>query len=223
MRLLLVEDDLKLANVLRQGLQENGYAVDHVVAGDDALELLSLEPYDLAILDWMLPVVSGLEVCRTMRGRGSAVPVLMLTARDSVEDRVEGLDVGADDYLVKPFALKELLARLRALLRRREPSSRDPVLKVGLLALDPRTREVTEDSVPLNLTNKEFSLLEYLMHNPGRVLTRDQISAHIWEYEFTAMSNVVDVYIGALRRKLRDSGIIRTVRGVGYQLLSESP
>lgn len=221
MRLLLAEDDLKLAGALLQGLQENGYAVDHSADGNEALELLWMEPYDLAILDWMLPGKSGLDICHSIRREGSRVPVLMLTARDAVEDRVKGLDSGADDYLVKPFALQELLARLRALLRRKEPDSREPTLSVGSLTLDPRTREAFDGDTPLALTQKEYSLLEYLMHNPGRVLTREQISSNLWDYEFTAMSNVIDVYVGALRRKLSDPQTIKTVRGAGYQLRAD--
>lgn len=219
MRLLLVEDDVPLAQALAQGLREQGYAVDHAEDGQSALDLVELEPYDLVVLDWMLPGLDGVEVCRRMRARGSQVPVLMLTARDAVSDRVEGLDSGADDYLVKPFALQELLARLRALLRRREDASKDPVLRIANLALDPATREVLHGERPVELTNKEYLVLEYLMRNPGRVLTRDQICAHIWDYEFSAMSNVVDVYIAALRRKLGADSLIRTVRGAGYQLV----
>ncbi len=220
MRLLLVEDDLRLASTLAQGLREHGYAVDCSAEGQEALQLAELEPYDLMILDWMLPGVSGLEVCRSLRRRQSQLPVLMLTARDAIEDRVLGLDSGADDYLVKPFALQELLARLRALLRRPEGSSRDPILRVGELCLDPGTREVRLRDQPISLTNKEYLLLEYLLRNPNQVLSREQISAHIWDYDFSAMSNVVDVYVRSLRRKLNDDGFIRTVRGAGYQLLS---
>ncbi|MBX3172378.1 MAG: response regulator transcription factor [Candidatus Eremiobacteraeota bacterium] len=220
MRLLLVEDDERLARTLAQGLQEYGYAVDCSAEGKEALDLAELEPYDLIILDWMLPGCSGLEICRTLRQRQNQTPLLMLTARDAIEDRVRGLDSGADDYLVKPFALQELLARLRALLRRPEGTSRDPFLRAGELCLDPSTREVTLRQQAVNLTNKEYLLLEYLLRNPNRVLSREQISAHIWNYDFSAMSNVVDVYVRSLRRKLNDDGLIRTVRGAGYQLVS---
>ena len=220
MRLLLVEDDLRLADTLAQGLREHGYAVDCSAEGKEALDLAELEPYDLLILDWMLPGASGLDVCRALRRRQSQVPVLMLTARDAIEDRVLGLDSGADDYLVKPFALQELLARLRALLRRPEGSSRAPTLRAGELCLDPGSREVTLRGVPVSLTNKEYLLLEYLLRNPNQVLSREQISGHIWDYDFSAMSNVVDVYVRSLRRKLKEDGLIRTVRGAGYQLLA---
>jgi DNA-binding response OmpR family regulator len=220
MRLLLVEDDLRLASTLAQGLREHGYAVDCSAEGQEALELAQMEPYDLIILDWMLPGRSGLEVCRSLRKQQSQTPVLMLTARDAIEDRVRGLDSGADDYLVKPFALQELLARLRALLRRPEGTSRDPILRLGEVSLDPSTREVTVGQQPVSLTNKEYLLLEYLLRNPNQVLSREQISAHIWDYDFSAMSNVVDVYVRSLRRKLNDDSFIRTVRGAGYQLVS---
>lgn len=220
MRLLLVEDDLKLGQVVEQGLREAGYAVDRAENGTEGLDLAQLEPYDLAILDWMLPGLSGVEICRRLRDAGSQVPVLLLTARDAVEDRVSGLDSGADDYLVKPFALDELLARVRALLRRREGASKDPVLRAGGVSLDPRSHEVTSAGQVIALTAKEFQLLEYLMRHPGQVVSRDQISAHIWDYEYSATSNVVDVYIRGLRRKLGDENLIRTVRGAGYQLVS---
>lgn len=219
MRLLFVEDDLVLGRTVEQGLREGGYAVDRAQDGVGGLELALLEPYDLIILDWMLPGMSGLEVCRALRARGSEVPVLLLTARDAVEDRVVGLDSGADDYLVKPFSLQELLARTRALLRRREGASRDPILRAGSVQLDPSRREVTRDGEIVALTHKEYQLLAYMMRHPGQVLTRDQISAHVWDYDFAAMSNVVDVYVRALRRKLADDNLIRTVRGAGYQLI----
>jgi DNA-binding response OmpR family regulator len=220
MRLLLVEDDPGLARVVEQGLREGGYAVDTAADGEQGLELALLEPYDLLILDWMLPQLSGLDVCRQLRAKGCQTPILLLTARDAIEDRVTGLDSGADDYLVKPFALQELLARVRALLRRPEGSSRSPILRVGSIELDPSTREVRRDSVEVVLTNKEYQLLEYLMRHSGQVVSRDQIIAHVWDYEFTAESNVVDVYIRSLRRKLGGDGGIRTIRGAGYQLVA---
>jgi DNA-binding response OmpR family regulator len=218
-RLLLVEDDACLARALLQGLRETGYAVDSAGDGQQGLSLAALEPYDLLILDWLLPHVTGIEICRRLRAQGSQTPILLLTARDAVEDRVCGLDSGADDYLVKPFALQELLARVRALLRRGPGGSRDPLLRVGSLELDPSTREVRKSSLQVDLTNKEFQLLEYLMRHAGQVVSRSQIIAHIWDYEFSAESNVVDVYIRSLRRKLQDDDLIRTVRGAGYQLV----
>lgn len=202
MRLLLVEDDARLALAVEQGLRETGYAVDRAGDGRHGLDLATLEPYDLLILDWLLPHVSGVEICRYLRDQGSQTPILLLTARDAVEDRVHGLDSGADDYLVKPFALQELLARVRALLRRGPGASRGPRLRVGSLELDPGTREVRRGTLEVGLTNKEFQLLDYLMRHAGQVVSRGQIIAHVWDYEFSAESNVVDVYIRTLRRKL---------------------
>ncbi len=218
MRVLLVEDDVGLGQAVKQALQEEGYAVDWAHEGEMGQDLALLEPYDLLLLDWMLPGRSGLEICSVVRSSGREVPILMLTARDAVEDRVTGLDRGADDYLVKPFALQELLARLRALLRRKEGVSRDPVLKAGEVHLDPSRHEVTKNGEPVSLTKKEYQLLECLMRHPGQVLSRDQIAAHIWDYDRSATSNVVDVYVRGLRRKLGDENLIRTVRGAGYQL-----
>lgn len=220
MRILLVEDDVGLGQAVQQALSEEGYAVDWAQEGGLGRDLALLEPYDLLVLDWMLPGASGLEICAAVRSHGREVPILMLTARDAVEDRVAGLDRGADDYLVKPFALQELLARLRALLRRKEGASRDPVLKAGEVHLDPSRHEVTKDGEPVSLSKKEYQLLECLMRHPGQVLSRDQIAAHIWDYDYSATSNVVDVYVRGLRRKLGDENLIRTVRGAGYQLES---
>jgi len=224
MRLLVVEDEHRLAEVLRQGLTEQGYAVDLAYDGETGLGLAELEPYDLLILDVMLPGLDGLAVCRRLRAGGRHLPVLLLTARDAVDDRVAGLDSGADDYLSKPFAFRELLARVRALLRR-EGRSREPVLRAGDLTLDPATREVRRGGRAIELTSKEYAVLEYLLHHPNRVLTRTQIAEHVWDYDFVAMSNVIDVYIRSLRRKLDDDGatrLLHTVRGTGYQLRSPS-
>ena len=173
----------------------------------------------------MIPLLDGYSVCRDLRARGNAVPILMLTARDAVDDRVAGLDSGADDYLVKPFAFRELLARIRALLRR-EGRSKDPVVRLGDLELDTVSREVRRRGRPVELTSKEYAVLEFFARNPNRVLTRTQIAEHVWDYDFVAMSNVVDVYVGYLRRKLDDYAeprLLRTVRGTGYQLKVSAP
>jgi heavy metal response regulator len=225
MRILVVEDERKLADVLKRGLDERGYAVDVAHDGEEGLELAAAEPYDLIVLDVMLPTLTGLEVSRRLRSRGRQMPILMLTARDAVEDRVAGLDSGADDYLVKPFAFRELLARVRALLRRNGPA-RDPVLRVADLEVDTVTREVRRRGKPISLTTKEFAILEYFVRNANRVLSRTQIAEHVWDYEFVASSNVVDVYVRYLRRKLgddREPRLLQTVRGVGYRLQPPGP
>jgi DNA-binding response OmpR family regulator len=220
MRVLVLEDEHKLAGVLKRGLQEHGYAVDVAYDGEEGLALAELEPYDLIVLDVMLPKLDGLTVCRRLRAEQRNMPVLMLTARDTVNDRVAGLDSGADDYLVKPFAFRELLARARALLRR-DGLSRDPVLRAADLEVNTVTREVRRAGRPVELTSKEYALLEYFIRHPNQVLTRTQIAEHVWDYDFVAMSNVVDVYVRYLRRKLGDDGeprLLRTIRGAGYQL-----
>jgi DNA-binding response OmpR family regulator len=225
MRILIVEDDRTLADVLSRGLREEGYAVDTASDGQAGLQLAELDPYDGVVLDVMLPKVNGYEVCRRLRASGNRVPVLMLTARDAVDDRVTGLDSGADDYLVKPFAFRELLARLRALLRR-EALSKDPTIHVGDLELNTATRTVRRGGRSVELTAKEYAILEYFMRNPNRVLTRTQIAEHTWDAGFVALSNVVDVYVRTLRRKLGDEQeprLLRTVRGVGYQLRIRPP
>lgn len=220
MRLLVVEDEPKLAAVVRRGLEEHGYAVDMAQDGLDALAMAASEPYDLIILDVMLPGKDGLSICRELRTARRNMPVLMLTARDTVDDRVAGLDAGADDYLVKPFAFRELLARVRALLRR-ESLSRETVLRVGDLELDTVSHQVRRGGRDVDLTSKEYAMLEYFMRNPNRVLTRTQIAEHVWDYDFMSMSNVIDVYVRYLRRKLGDTAeprLLRTIRGMGYQL-----
>lgn len=220
MRILVVEDEHKLASVLQRGLEEHGYAVDAAYDGEEGLALAGAEPYDLLVLDVMLPGMDGVQVCRALRSARKNVPVLMLTARDTVDDRVAGLDAGADDYLVKPFAFRELLARVRALLRR-EAGHKDPVLRVADLELDTVSHEVRRAGTSIDLTSKEYAVLEYFLRNPNRVLTRTQIAEHVWDYDFMAMSNVIDVYIGYLRQKLGDTGeprLLRTIRGTGYQL-----
>jgi two-component system, OmpR family, copper resistance phosphate regulon response regulator CusR len=225
MRILIVEDERKLAGVLRRGLEEQGYAVDTAYDGEEGLVLAETEPYDLIVLDLMLPTLDGLAVCRQLRAHRRTMPVLMLTARDTVDDRVVGLDSGADDYLVKPFAFRELLARVRALLRRDSPS-KDAVLRIADLEVNTASHEVRRAGKPVELTSKEYAVLEYFARNPNRVLTRTQIAEHVWNYDFVAESNVVDVYVRTLRRKLhddRDPRLLRTVRGTGYQLRAPPP
>ena len=220
MRLLVVEDEIKMAGLLVRGLREDGHAVDVARTGDDALWMGQAVEYDAVVLDLMLPGLDGVSVCRAWRENGVWTPVLMLTARDGVEDRVAGLDAGADDYLVKPFALKELKARLRALARR-GVSERPAVVEVGDLRLDPATRQVWRGSVEIQLSTKEFALLDTLMRRAGLVLSRLQLLEHAWDYAYENRSNVVDVYIRYLREKVdRPFGrkSIETVRGAGYRL-----
>ncbi len=220
MRILLVEDEHKLAGLIRRGLEEHGYAVDIGYDGEEGLHLARVTPYDVIILDVMLPKVDGYTVCRTLRSEQRTTPILMLTARDAVDDRVKGLDSGADDYLVKPFAFRELIARLRSLLRR-DSYSKDPVLRVADMEIDTITHEVRRAGQAIELTSKEYTILEFFARNPNRVLTRTQIAEHVWDYDFVSMSNIVDVYIGYLRRKLQDDReprLLHTIRGTGYQL-----
>jgi len=220
-RILVVEDEHKLAGVLKRGLEEQGYAIDVAYDGADGLALATTAPYDLLVLDVMLPGLDGFSLCKELRAQHRHMPVLMLTARDTVDDRVAGLDSGADDYLVKPFAFRELLARVRALLRREERSARDPILRVADLEIDTVSHEVRRGGKPIELTSKEYAILEYFARNPNRVLTRTQIAEHVWDFDFVSMSNVIDVYIGYLRRKLGDDAeprLLRTIRGTGYQL-----
>jgi two-component system, OmpR family, response regulator len=220
MRILVVEDEPRLAALLRRGLDEAGHAVDLVGTGEEALDWARAAAYDALVLDVMLPGVDGFEVCRRLRRAGAKTPILLLTARDAVSDRVNGLDAGADDYLTKPFALVELLARLRALARR-PAEALDPVLRAGSVRLDPATRRVWRDQDEITLTNKEFRILECLLRRPGRVLTRALIAEQVWDYDFPNATNVIDVHVRTLRRKLGDPApglLIQTVRGVGYRL-----
>jgi len=220
MRILVVEDQLKMASLLRRGLTEEGHAVDVAGTGDEALWMAQAAEYDAVVLDLMLPGLDGVEVCRRLRASGFWAPVLMLTARDAVEDRVAGLDAGADDYLPKPFSFAELLARLRALARR-AAAERPPVLQVGDLRLDPATRQVWRGETEIPLSGKEFAVLETFMRRPGQVLSRYQVLEHAWDYAYEARSNVVDVYVRYLRDKIdRPFGRcqLETVRGVGYRL-----
>ena len=224
MRILVVEDERKVAGFIRQWMVEEGHSVEVAGYGDTALELAAGgPPYDLVVLDVMLPGRDGLSVLRALRGRQVKTPVLLLTARDRVADKVTGLDLGADDYLTKPFAFEEFLARVRALLRR-GPSAREPVLRVDDLSLDPATRVVSRGGRRITLTAREYALLEYFLANAGRVLTRPRIAQHVWGIDFDSESNIIDVYIGYLRRKIDGDGerrLLHTVRGAGYMLSAE--
>ncbi len=220
MRILLVEDDDSMAASVAQGLTEAGYAVDVVHDGRDGRDYAVATPYDLFIFDIMLPGLDGLRLLAGLRQREIKTPTLMLTARDTVTNRVEGLDAGADDYLVKPFAFPELLARIRALLRR-PPLQQAPILKVGDLEMDTARHTVCRKGQIVSLRPKEYAVLEYLMRNPEQVLSRDQIGEHVWNLDFYAESNVVDVYVGYLRRKINREGetsLIHTIRGIGYRI-----
>ena len=223
MRILLVEDERKVASFIRKGLTEEGYAVDLAHDGDTGL-LMGLDRlHDVIVLDVMLPRKPGFQVLRELRQAKVVTPVLLLTARDAVEDKVQGLDAGADDYLTKPFAFAELLARVRALLRR-GAAAQAPVLQAADLILEPATRTVKRGGEAIALTNREFALLEYFLRNPGRVLTRTMIAEHVWDYSFDAGTNVIDVYVNYLRKKIdagREPKLIHTVRGVGYVLRAE--
>ncbi len=220
-QVLVVDDDASVRRALDRALVIHGFEVQSAASGADALRMLAARAPDVVVLDVSMPEVDGIEVCRRLRAAGDTTPVLMLTARDSVGDRVAGLDAGADDYLLKPFALEELLARLRALLRRTGPADANTVLRYADLLLDPGTRLVTRGDREMQLTRTEFSLLELFMHHPGQVLTREVISADVWGYDFGPASNSLDVYVGYLRRKTEAGGeprLIQTVRGVGYVL-----
>ena len=220
MRVLVAEDDVKMAGLLKRGLEEEGYAVDVARSGGDAVWAATENPYDAILLDVMLPDLDGLEVCRRLRTANQWAPVMMLTARDAVPDRVAGLDAGADDYLTKPFSFSELLARLRALLRR-GPAERPAVLRTDDLSLDPATRVVERGAASIELTPKEFALLEYFLRHPGQVLSRSRLIEHVWDFAYDGDSNVVDVYVRYLREKVdRPFGrrTIETVRGAGYRL-----
>jgi len=222
-RLLVAEDQPRLAALLEKGLEEEGYAVDLAADGELAHWLAMENEYDVIVLDVMLPGMDGFSLCRQLRDAGRSAPVIMLTARDAVTDRVRGLDAGADDYLVKPFSFSELCARIRALIRRRLPD-RSPVLAAGELRLDPARRRLWRGDGEVVLSPKEFALLELLMRHPGEVLTRTIILEHVWDFAYDPASNVVDQYVAYLRRKLDDPGDpshIETVRGVGYRLRGE--
>ena len=219
-RVLVADDDVRLASVVSRGLTEEGYAVDVAHDGEEAQYLAEIHDYDVIVLDIMMPVQDGLSVCRSLRDLGFMTPILMLTARDAVADRVVGLDTGADDYLVKPFAFEELVARVRALTRRDSPS-RGTELVAGALSLDTVTRRLTREGKEIDLTAKEYAILEYMMRNPDVVVSRGMIEEHAWNNDFDSVSNLVDVYVRRLRSKIDPSegpSIIETVRGAGYRL-----
>lgn len=223
MRVLVVEDDSGVAGFVRRGLTEEGFAVDVAADGREAFRLALDHPYDVIVLDLMIPHMDGLEVLREVRKHGSRTPVLILSARDDVDQKVAGLNAGADDYLGKPFAFEELLARLRALLRR-SSDSQDTILQAGDLTVDVVKRRVMRGERKVDLSPKEFALLEYLLRNQGNVLTRTMIAEHVWDQHFDSFSNVIDVYIRYLRAKVdegSDQKLIRTIRGVGYVITDE--
>lgn len=222
MRILVIEDEHKIAQAIKRGLEQENYAVDIAFDGEDGLDLALGEEFDLIILDRLLPKLDGVVICKQIREQGVHIPILMLTARGSIEDRVEGLDSGADDYLVKPFAFEELLARIRA-LSRRPAGAIATVINVEDLSLDTTNYEVRRDGKLIQLSAKEFSLLEYLIRHPGKTLTKDQIINHVWNYESDILPNTVEVYIGYLRNKIdkpfkNSPSLIQTIRGFGYRL-----
>jgi two-component system, OmpR family, copper resistance phosphate regulon response regulator CusR len=224
MRILLVEDDPGVRRFVVKGLREQAYAVDTANSGDEALYQAEINAYDLMILDVMIPAPDGFEVCRRMRRAGGRMPILMLTARDAVEDRVHGLDRGADDYLTKPFEFRELLARLRALLRR-SVELHPPKLVVGTLVLDTAAQNAARGGRPISLTHKEYALLEYLVRNAGKVVSRADIAEHVWDETFDPFSNLIEVYVNRLRRKIDPDGsaeLLQTRRGAGYILKATS-
>jgi two-component system, OmpR family, response regulator len=224
MRILVVEDEPRQAAALCEGLRDARYVVDHAADGEEALHYVSVADYDVILLDVLLPAIDGLEVCRRIRASGDQTPILILTARDATEHKVTGLDAGADDYLTKPFELAELLARVRALVRR-EVTQKAGVLQVGNASLDPARQEVRIGSNPVDLTVREYQILEYLMHRPGHVLSRDAIIEHVWGFDYPGTSNLIDVHVSNLRRKLAEAGeegLIQTIRGAGYRLVDQN-
>jgi heavy metal response regulator len=223
MRILVIEDEKKVANFIKKGLEEEHYAVDTAYDGETGLYMAGVNEYDLVVLDLMIPKIDGLEVLRRIRDTKNSVPVMILTAKDTVEDIVKGLDTGCDDYLTKPFEFIEFLARIRALLRR-ENKEKEPLLKIADLTLSLVSHKVTRGEKEIDLTSKEYALLEYFMRNPEKVLTRTMISEHVWDYHFDSITNVIDVYVNYLRKKIDkdfDVKLIHTIRGVGYIMKKE--
>lgn len=220
MRILVVEDEHKIANSIKKGLEQESYAMDVAYTGNDGYDLASSENYDLLILDVMLPGISGIEICKKLREENNHTPILMLTARGQVSDKVEGLNSGADDYLTKPFAFEELLARVKA-LSRRPKNSTGSVYKVSNLTLNTLTYEVKRNDKKISLSSKEFSLLEYLMRNANQVLSKEQIIEHVWDYDADVLPNTVEVFIGYLRNKLGKPDLIKTIRGFGYKITND--
>lgn len=219
MRVLVVEDDKKIASFIVNGLKQNGFAVDHCLDGEEALVLAETTPFDAAVVDLMLPKLDGLSLIQRMRSKGSRIPILILSAKASVDDRVKGLQSGGDDYLTKPFAFSELLARIQALIRRSTQATEPTKLTVGDLTLDLLTRQVTRGSETVELQSREFALLEYLMRNTGRTVTKTMVLEHVWDYSFDPQTNVVDVLVHRLRAKIDpDKTRLHTIRGVGYAL-----
>ena len=217
MRILVVEDEHKIASSIKKGLEQEAFAVDLAFSGNDGYDLASSENYDLIILDVMLPEMSGIQICQKLREANIHTPILMLTARGQVSDKVEGLNSGADDYLTKPFAFEELLARVKA-LSRRPKSSTGSIYQVDDLSLNTISYEVKRGSAKINLSSKEFSLLEYLMRNAGQVVSKDQIIEHVWDYDSDVLPNTVEVFVGYLRNKIGKPDLIYTVRGFGYKI-----
>jgi len=220
MRILVVDDDRRLCGIIKRGLMEEAYAVDLAYDGEEGEYMAEVNSYDLIILDIMMPRKDGIQVCRELRTKRINTPILMLTAKDAIEDRIKGLDAGADDYMVKPFAFNELLARVRALLRR-EGMFKSPEIRAGSLILNTLTRQVQRGHDTIDLTTKEYAILEFFMRHPNMVITRTMLEEHVWNYDFDSMSNLIDVYIRRLRRKIdgeREDSLIQTVRGAGYRL-----
>jgi DNA-binding response OmpR family regulator len=225
MRILVIEDEIKVANFIKKGLEEERYAVDTALDGESGLFMSEVNDYDLIVLDLMIPKIAGLDVLSRIRSNKNKVPILVVTAKDTAEDIVKGLDLGCDDYLTKPFEFGVFLARVRALLRR-ERVDTEPILKLADLILSPVTHRVTRGGKEIELTSKEYGLLEYFLRNPNKVLTRTMISEHVWDYHFDSMTNVVDVYVNYLRKKIDkefEPKLIHTIRGVGYILSPDRP